>query len=153
MSVCLLLKQTHSHAVNTEQSTKDGQEIFRLRGDILPASVDAEALISRLLDMSMRAAIPDASDGMITRFAVRTGLILRADSLQPNEQDAVIDVMKQMMNIIVGCSLSSPALREKLIAHPSLDLWLVTLLLQCPQAARRLPVASAIYTISANTDG
>ena len=38
------------------------------------------------------------------------------------------------------------------MAHPSLDAWLVALLLQCAHAARRAPVANALYTICANVD-
>ena len=76
----------------------------------------------------------------------------RVEVLQASEQDAIIEVMKQAINLLVACCLSSRPLREAFMAHPSLDAWLVALLLQCAHAARRAPVANALYTICANVD-
>ena len=42
---------------------KDGQEICRLRGDILLESVNADALVGRLLEITMRASLSESSDG------------------------------------------------------------------------------------------
>lgn len=148
---------TEDVCLSETQTINDGMEtVNKLRGNVLLSCADGKQIVSRILELSMRAAtdVEKRDDALLNPLApppevvrlsgLNSQFMRRSRAILQDE----VEIVNQIMSMLLACCLSSVDLLQAFLEFPAMEAWLSDILLKSPEAKIRERTISTLYKLS-----